>query len=58
MTERADLALFPLNLVLVPNGHLPLRIFERRYLDMVRECTSQEKPFGVVLVVVQLDSEL
>ena len=38
-------------MVLVPGAHLPLRIFERRYLDMVRECTSENKPFGVVLVV-------
>ena len=47
----ADIPLFPLNVVLVPEGHLPLRIFERRYLDMVRECTSEGKPFGVVLVI-------
>ncbi len=49
--DSADLALFPLNVVLVPEGHLPLRIFERRYLDMVRDCTSRQEPFGVVLVV-------
>lgn len=51
MTDTADIALFPLNVVLVPGGHLPLRIFERRYLDMVRECTGQDRPFGVVLVL-------
>lgn len=47
----ADIPLFPLNVVLVPEGHLPLRIFERRYLDMVRECSGEGKPFGVVLVL-------
>ncbi len=51
MGEQADLALFPLNVVLVPDGHLPLRIFERRYLDMVRDCTRRDEPFGVVLAM-------
>lgn len=32
------LPLFPLNTVLFPDGLLPLRIFETRYIDMVREC--------------------
>lgn len=52
-----DIPLFPLNVVLVPEGHLPLRIFERRYLDMVRECTSEGKPFGVILVLPPDDPE-
>jgi Lon protease-like protein len=51
VTEIVDIPLFPLNVVLVPEGHLPLRIFERRYLDMVRECSGEGKPFGVVLVI-------
>ena len=33
--DMAPLALFPLNLVLFPDGPLPLRIFETRYYDMV-----------------------
>lgn len=57
MSDSADIALFPLNLVLVPEGHLPLRIFERRYLDMVRECTGQDRPFGVVLVLQSDDPD-
>lgn len=32
------IALFPLNTVLFPDGLLPLRIFETRYIDMIREC--------------------
>lgn len=51
MNATVELPLFPLDVVLVPGAHLPLRIFERRYLDMVRECTADDKPFGVVLVV-------
>ena len=36
MPEAASLPLFPLHTVLVPGAALELRIFERRYLDMVR----------------------
>ncbi|MFZ9406225.1 MAG: LON peptidase substrate-binding domain-containing protein [Burkholderiaceae bacterium] len=44
------LALFPLSTVLFPGGVLPLRIFEARYTDMVRECMRQNRPFGVCLI--------
>jgi len=42
------LPLFPLDLVLFPGARLPLRIFESRYIDMVRECMRAEAGFGVV----------
>ena len=42
--------LFPLNLVLFPGGPLPLRIFETRYVDMVRRCLRESIGFGVVAV--------
>jgi Lon protease-like protein len=45
-----ELALFPLNTVLFPGGPLPLRIFETRYLDMVRACMREGRGFGVVLL--------
>jgi len=45
-----SLALFPLNIVLFPDGPLPLRIFETRYLDMVRRCLREHQGFGVVLI--------
>src|SRR5690348_14909498 len=44
------LPLFPLNTVLFPGGPLPLRIFETRYVDMVRHCMRERCPFGVVLI--------
>lgn len=44
------IALFPLNTVLFPGGVLPLRIFEARYMDMVRDCMKEEAPFGVCLI--------
>ena len=42
--------LFPLNTVLFPGGPLPLRIFETRYIDMVRDCVRSDSPFGVLLI--------
>ncbi len=42
--------LFPLNAVLFPNGILPLKVFETRYIDMVRDCMKNDAPFGVVLI--------
>ena len=45
-----ELPLFPLNTVLFPGGPLPLRIFEPRYVDMVKRCVRDQSPFGVVLI--------
>ena len=45
-----SIALFPLNIVLFPAGSLPLRIFETRYVDMVRRCMRETQTFGVVLI--------
>ena len=46
----SSLALFPLHIVLFPGGPLPLRIFETRYIDMVRNCMRAASSFGVVLI--------
>lgn len=48
---EASLPLFPLNTVLFPGGPLSLRIFEPRYLDMVRRCLKDAGTFGVVLIL-------
>jgi Lon protease-like protein len=48
--EAESIALFPLNVVLFPEGRLPLRIFETRYIDMVRSCMRGNSSFGVVLI--------
>lgn len=42
--------LFPLSSVVLPDGILPLRIFEPRYLDMVRDCVKHQSGFGVCLI--------
>jgi Lon protease-like protein len=45
-----NLSVFPLNAIVCPKGRVSLRIFELRYLDMVRACLRQEEPFVVTLV--------
>ena len=51
MSAAEELPLFPLNTVLFPGGPLRLRIFEPRYLDMVRRCLKESRTFGVVLIL-------
>jgi Lon protease-like protein len=50
MNENDWFPIFPLNTVLFPRGVLPLRVFETRYVDMVRECMKSSAPFGVVAI--------
>lgn len=45
-----EIPIFPLNTVLFPDGVLPLRIFEARYMDMVRDCLKHQSRFGVCLI--------
>jgi Lon protease-like protein len=49
-TQNSWLPLFPLNTVLFPGGVLPLKVFEARYVDMVRQCMKTGTPFGVVRI--------
>ena len=43
------LPLFPLQVVLLPGGQLPLHIFEDRYKEMIGEAIREREEFGVVL---------
>jgi len=52
-----SLPLFPLTVVVCPDGLLPLRIFEARYLDMVRNCLRNNTKFGVVTVLPEGDAD-
>ena len=45
-----EIPLFLLNTVLFPGGRLPLRVFETRYMDMVKDCLRANMPFGVCLI--------
>jgi len=51
------LPLFPLNVVVCPGGLLPLRIFEARYLDMVRTCLRNKSSFAVVAVMPEGETD-
>lgn len=46
-----DIPLFPLGAVLFPGGDLSLRIFEQRYLNMIRDCARDASGFGVCLIL-------
>jgi Lon protease-like protein len=50
-SATVELPLFPLSTVLYPAGQLQLRIFEPRYLDLVRECARGGSGFGVCLIL-------
>lgn len=45
-----ELPLFPLNTILLPGGHLRLKVFEPRYLDLVSDCLRSGEPFGICLI--------
>jgi len=49
--QSSSLPLFPLKTVLVPGASLALRVFEPRYLDLVRECGRNGSSFGVCLLL-------
>ncbi|MGH3724568.1 MAG: LON peptidase substrate-binding domain-containing protein [Mycobacterium sp.] len=42
--------MFPLQSVLLPGESLPLRIFEPRYVALVRDVMAADRTFGVVLI--------
>lgn len=45
-----EIPLFLLNVVLHAGGRMELRVFEPRYMDMVKECLRANSPFGVCLI--------
>jgi len=47
----SELPLFPLSSVLFPGGTLGLRIFEPRYLDLVKRCGRSGEGFGICLIL-------
>ena len=51
----ASMALFPLNTVLFPGAEMSLRIFEPRYLDLVRACCRDGQGFGICANIAEQD---
>lgn len=49
-TVAAELPLFLLHTVLFPGGRLAVRVFEKRYFDMVTACLKSERPFGACMI--------
>lgn len=49
--------LFPLGTVLFPDGVIALKIFEARYLDMIKKCLREKTEFGVVSIMKDQDDE-
>lgn len=45
-----EIFIFPLNTVLFPDGVLPLKVFEQRYIEMTKACLRDQRPFGVCLI--------
>ena len=51
MTATEPLPLFPLHTVLLPGAPLGLRVFERRYLDLVAACGRNGRGFGICMIL-------
>lgn len=51
MSDTIEIPIFPLDTVLYPDGRLPLRIFEVRYVDMTKACIGNDAVFGVCQIV-------
>jgi Lon protease-like protein len=45
-----EILLFPLGTVLFPEGVLPLKVFEQRYIELTKACLRDNAPFGVCLI--------
>jgi uncharacterized protein len=43
--------IFPLNIVVYPGETLNLHIFEPRYKELVKECFTGNKPFGIPAII-------
>ena len=55
MKTFSNIPIFPLKSIILPGGQFPLKIFERRYLDMTRDCLKNNS--GFVIALTKTDSE-
>ena len=51
MTALSAVPIFPLHAVLFPEGKLPLRIFEPRYLELVKRSLKEDTPFVIAALL-------
>lgn len=45
--DMRELPLFPVSTTLFPGGNMPLRIFEQRYLELIKNCLANNTTFGL-----------
>lgn len=50
--------IFPLSIVVYPGEQVNLHIFEPRYKQLINECYSDEKPFGIPAVIKNQVAEM
>ena len=55
MNNYNDIPIFPLKSIILPGGQFPLRIFERRYLDMIRDSLKTNSGFVIALTKKDAD---
>ena len=56
-TTTQKIPLFPVGTVLFPDGVIALKIFEARYLDMIKQCLREKTEFGVISIIKNLDTD-
>lgn len=50
--------IFPLGIVVYPGENLNLHIFEPRYKELISDCITKEKPFGIPAVIKDKVAEM
>ena len=55
MNNYNKIPIFPLKSIILPGGQFPLRIFERRYLDMIRDSLKTNSGFVIALTKKDAD---
>lgn len=55
MNKFTNIPIFPLKSIILPGGQFPLRIFERRYIDMIKN--SLKKNTGFVIALTKKDAD-
>ncbi len=55
MNNFTNIAVFPLKSIILPGGQFPLKIFERRYIDMVKSSLKNNE--GFVIALTKNDSD-
>ena len=55
MNNYNDIPIFPLKSIILPGGQFPLRIFERRYLDMIKDSLKTNSGFVIALTKKDAD---